>query len=226
MDEAVMTACFSVRHPDASMPDTVVVFAGGAEPGARPGLTTGAAVVAADGGADYALALGVHVDVAVGDFDSITPSGLEALERAGSRIERHPVEKDATDLELALDAALALGPRRVLVVGSAGGRLDHLLGSLLLLGADAYAGVELDALLGPASVHVVRRERVLAGTPGETISLFALHGPATGVVTEGLVYPLRGETLGAGTSRGVSNVFAASGGRIALETGVILAVRP
>jgi len=41
---------------------------------------------------------------------------------------------------------MGFGPRRILLVGAAGGRLDHLLGELLLLGADAYAGVELDAL--------------------------------------------------------------------------------
>lgn len=131
-------------------------------------------------------------------------AGLEALERAGVRIERHPAAKDATDVELALDAAMAFGPRRIVLVGDAGGRLDHLLGLLYLLGADAYAAVEVDAILGPATIHVVRRERLLVGEAGELVSLLALHGPAGGVVTEGLVYPLRGETLAAGSSRGLS----------------------
>jgi thiamine pyrophosphokinase len=206
--------------------DTVVVFAAG--PAAIPSVTipSGAVVVTADGGAEVALALGVAVDVAVGDFDSITPDSLAILERSGARIERHPREKDATDLALALDAAMGLGPRRILLVGGAGGRLDHLLGELLLLGADAYAGVEVDALLDAAVVHVVRGERLLVGAPGELVSLLALHGPAVGVVTEGLVYPLRGETLSAGSSRGISNVFAAEQARISVEQGVVLAVRP
>ncbi len=206
--------------------DTVVVFAAGL--GRNPSVTVprGAVVVAADGGAEVALALGVAVDVVVGDFDSIAPAALEALGRAGARIERHARAKDATDLALAFDAAMAFGPRRILLLGGAGGRLDHLLGELLLLGADAYAGVEVDALLGAAAVHVVRGERSLVGTPGELVSLFALHGPAVGVVTEGLVYPLRGETLPAGSSRGISNVFAAEEARISLERGVLLALRP
>ena len=62
---------------------------------------------------------------------------------------------------------------------------------------------------------MIRGERTLVGEPGELISLFAVHGPASGVVTEGLVYPLRGETLEPGSSRGVSNVFAAREARIA-----------
>jgi thiamine pyrophosphokinase len=206
--------------------DTVVVFAAGPGTVPRMRIPPGAVVVAADGGVELALELGVAVDLVVGDLDSIASGSLETLERAGVRIERHPQEKDATDLALALDAAMGLGPRRILVVGAAGGRLDHLLGELLLLGAEDYADVEIDARLGAASVHVVRGERSLVGTPGELVSLHALHGPAVGVVTEGLLYPLRGETLAAGSSRGISNVFAAEEARISLERGVVLALRP
>ncbi len=86
-----------------------------------------------------ALALGLRIDRAIGDFDSVSAAGLAAAEAAGAIVERHPAAKDATDLELALDAAIALEPARILVVGSAGGRLDHLLGSILLLADDRYA---------------------------------------------------------------------------------------
>jgi thiamine pyrophosphokinase len=206
---------------------TVVVVAAGSADRFRPGsLPAGAPVVAADAGVDRALALGLAVDIAVGDFDSVSPGGLAAVEAAGARVVRHPEEKDATDLELALDEAAALGPRRLLVLGADDGRLDHLLAGLLVLGSERYAALELDALLGPATVHVVRRERVLEGRPGELLSLLPLHGPAEGVVTEGLSYPLRRETLAPGSGRGVSNAFAAPRARIALERGVLLAVRP
>ncbi len=208
--------------------DTVVVVAGGLKPGVRAlaSVPSGAPVIGADRGAEYALACGLQVEAAVGDLDSISPASLAALGRAGVRIERHPAAKDATDLELALEAAVALGPRRILVVGGAGGRLDHLLAELSLLASEAFAGVELDAALGRATVNVVRRERLLVGRVGELISLLPLHGPALGVATEGLVYPLRRETLAPGSTRGVSNVFAAKEARVALESGVLLAVRP
>ena len=137
-----------------------------------------------------------------------------------------PWTKDATDLELALRAALEYQPRRILVVGGIEGRLDHLFGELLVLGAEELAGVEVDAVLGDARAHVIRDERVLSGTEGELISLFAVNGPAMGIETEGLAYPLRGESLVPGSSRGVSNVFAAREARISLERGLLLAVRP
>ena len=203
--------------------DVVVVASG-----EGPGLTVPSArhVVAADGGLLRARELGLDVDVVVGDLDSVTPEALAAAEAAGARVVRYPRAKDATDLELALDEALELGARRTLLVASAQGRLDHLLASLLLLGSERYARLELDALVGDALVHVVRGERMLAGVPGELLTLLPLGGPATGVTTEGLEYPLAGETLGPGTTRGVSNVFTSTGARVTLTDGVLLAVRP
>lgn len=209
------------------MVETAVVVAGGVPmPDVGPVVAEGAFVVAADGGADTALALGLSVDLAIGDLDSIGDEALVTLGRAGTRIERHSSAKDATDLELALDAALAVAPRRLLVVGSDGGRLDHLLSSLDLLASARYAGVEVDAMLGQARVHVIRRQRALSGSPGELVSLHALHGAAHGVVTNGLLYPLAGETLESGSSRGVSNVFAEPEAHVSIEDGVVLAIRP
>jgi len=210
------------------MLETVVVFAGGPrpDPGVLAALPSGAPIVAADRGAGHALELGLRVELAVGDFDSISSATLAALERSGARIERHAPEKDATDLELALDAAAAFAPRRILLVGGSGGRIDHLLGELLLLGAEAYAEFELDALLGRAAAHVIRGERRLEGQPGDLISLLPLHGEVHGVVSQGLVYPLRGERLAAGSSRGVSNLFDATEARVAVGKGVLVAVRP
>src|SRR6476659_3776659 len=159
-------------------PDVVVVASG---PGPDVAVPDGGTVIAADGGLDRAAALGLEVDVLVGDLDSVSSAALARAESAGRRIVRHPVAKDAADLELALDEALALGARRVLVIASAGGRLDHLAASLLLLGAERYAELELDALVG--------------------------------------------ETLGPGSTRGVSNVFTSAEARVTLAEGILLAIR-
>ena len=208
--------------------EVVVVVAGGAVPAPETAqlVPLGAPVVAADSGLDSALALGLDVTVAVGDFDSASAEAIAAAESAGVRIERHPAEKDATDLELALDEALGMSPQRILVVASRGGRLDHELAALLLLASNRFASSEVDAVVGAARIHVVRGERTLEGEPGELVTLLAVNGPAEGVTTEGLSYPLRGETLEPGSSRGVSNVFAQAVARISVERGVLFAVRP
>ena len=207
--------------------ESVVVVAGGqSSPGRVVAMPERAYVIAADSGIDRALALGLRIDLAIGDFDSVSPAGLAEAEASGAVIARHPPEKDATDLELALDAAIALDPSRILVIGSAGGRLDHLLGSILLLGDARYASATVDACLDDNRLWVIRGERTLEGTPGEIVSLLPVHGPAEGVTTSGLEYPLNDETLAAGTSRGVSNVFAAVEAVVSVARGCLIAVHP
>jgi thiamine pyrophosphokinase len=205
---------------------TVVLVAGGPEVPAGLALPPHVAVIAADGGAEHALRLGLRIDLVVGDLDSLSPATADGLTAAGVPFLRHPTDKDKTDLELALEAALEHQPERIVVVGSAAGRLDHLLSQLTVLVSELLAGVEVDAHLGPATLHVVRGRRVLHGSPGELVSLFALQGPAHGVTTSGLAYALADETLQAGVGRGVSNVFLTAQAEVAVADGVVLVVRP
>lgn len=212
--------------PGAS--DTVVVVTGGdpVDPAHLPVLPPGTPVIAADSGIEHAHALGLVVDLAIGDFDSVSPEALARATAEGARVERHPAAKDATDLELALDAALALGPARVHVLGGHGGRLDHLLANALLLAAPAYAAVEVTAQMGVARVTVVRRQVTLTGPLGDLVSLMALHGPATGVTTSGLLYPLAGDDLRPGSTRGVSNELVHEQATVTVGGGVLVAVQP
>jgi thiamine pyrophosphokinase len=211
-------------------PATVVVVAGGGPPSASAaaGLPAGAYVIAADSGLDHALALGLRVDLAVGDMDSVTAAALAAAEAAGTAVERHPAAKDQTDLELALDHALALGPSRIVVLGEAAGRLDHLLGGLLLLAHPRYAEVPVEAHLGAAHVTVLHggRSVTLQGTPGDVVSLLPVNGPAEGITTEGLLYPLADEDLPPATTRGISNELLAPSAQVHLRTGTLLTIQP
>jgi thiamine pyrophosphokinase len=208
--------------------EVVIVVAGGAPPrrDAARALPAGATVIAADGGLEHANELGLRASIAIGDFDSVSPEALESAAAAGVELVRHPAAKDETDLELALDAAAALEPARIHVLAGDTGRLDHLLAALALLASPKYESVQIDAAVGAARVEVVRGERELAGAPGEIVSLVPLQGAAEGVTTEGLEYPLVGETLEPGSTRGISNVFTGSTARVRVERGVLLAIQP
>jgi thiamine pyrophosphokinase len=211
----------------------VVVVAGGdpVPPAAVADLPEDVLVVAADSGVDHAAALGLNVTEAVGDFDSVTPEGLLAAEAGGATVDRHPAAKDETDLELALDRAVALGAARVIVVGGHGGRTDHFLANALLLTAERYATVALEARFGAARVLVLRgggpaAAVALRGRPGDLVSLLAVDRPAGGVTTTGLVYPLAGGTLTPARTRGVSNEFTGTEASVRLEAGLLLVVQP
>jgi thiamine pyrophosphokinase len=208
---------------------TVIVVAGGDAVDTalvQPRLPVGATVIAADSGADHAAALGLSVDMLIGDLDSVSAAELARLEAAGVPVDRHPAAKDMTDLELALRAAVATGATEIVVVGGQGGRLDHFLANALLLAADAFAGVTVRALAGSARSWVVRDAVTIDGTPDELVSLLPVHGPARGIWTDGLAYPLRGEDLHPGTSRGVSNTLLGTNASIRLKSGVLLVVAP
>jgi len=207
---------------------TVVAVAGGdpVPSHVAASLPPDAHVIAADSGLHVALALGLAVDLVVGDLVSVDPRSLARAREAGVEVRQHPAAKDQTDLALAMDAAVAHGADRLVVVGGHGGRLDHLLANALLLAAPAYASVDVVARMGDATVHVVRSTATLTGTRGELVSLLPVHGPAHGVTTDGLLYPLDGEDLPIGSSRGVSNELARPEARVAVTDGVLLAVQP
>jgi thiamine pyrophosphokinase len=205
---------------------SAVIFCGGGAARLEIEVPPDAFVVAADSGLAEANRLGVRVDLLVGDMDSVAPADLEAYEGAGGEVQRHAEDKDATDLDLALTAAVVAGAAHLTVVGGDGGRFDHLLGNALLLAAPRYAAVEIDGVFGGTRIHVVRRRRDLTGSPGELVSLFALGGPARGVATAGLRWPLEHATLEPGSTLGISNRFLADRAVVTLADGVVLVVRP
>lgn len=189
-------------------------------------------VVAADGGARLAARLGLRVDEWVGDGDSIDPAGLEDLERAGVPIRLAPADKDESDAELALLAAVRAGATDVTILGALGGaRLDHELANLGLLGHPAAAGLAVRLLDDRARVRLLvgpgpdgRPGRLdIAGRIGDLVSLLPLD-EAVGVTTVGLRFPLRDEALPAGPARGLSNVRDAATAGIVVERGRILVV--
>jgi thiamine pyrophosphokinase len=183
-------------------------------------------VVAADGGARHAPTLGVTLDRWVGDGDSLDGPALAALAAAGVPLERARPDKDETDTELAILAALRLGAEGVVILGALGGRIDHALANIGLLSMPALAGrsaVILDAgsrlslLVGPGTAALVGRR-------GDLVSLLPVGDAVEGVTTSGLVYPLDDEPLPAGTPRGLSNVVATDAASVRLRRGRLLIV--
>jgi thiamine pyrophosphokinase len=210
------------------MGSVALVFAGGdpPPPDALRSLPPADLVIAADSGLDHAMALGFRVNLIVGDLDSADPALIDAAVAAGAAVEHHPEAKDATDLELALLAARHRGCTSAIVVGGHGGRLDHFLANALLLASSALTGLRMEARLGDAQVFVVRGEQELHGEAGDLCTLLPLGGPALGVRTEGLRFPLDGERLDPGSTRGVSNELLSSVARVSLLDGVLLAILP
>ena len=194
---------------------------------AWPGWADGVdLVIAADGGARHATTLGLRIDRWVGDGDSISAGELERLAAAGVRIDRAQVDKDETDAELALGAALDEDPARITILGALGGsRLDHELGNVWLLAHPGLAGRDVAILSATTRMRLAGPGPVdLAGRVGDLVSLLPFGGDAGGITTRGLRYPLAGEPLPSGPSRGLSNVRETPDAALTIGSGRLLIV--
>ena len=155
------------------------------------------------------------------------PRSSSAWKRPGLGSIAIPVDKDASDTELAVRAAIEDGADRVDLLGATGGdRLDHELANLMLLADPAFAGIELRAIAGSTTVRAVRggERLVLEGGAGDLVTLLPIAGDADGVTTTGLRWPLEKATLHMGRSRGLSNVVVGPDASVTLTDGVLLVV--
>jgi thiamine pyrophosphokinase len=187
----------------------------------------GATVIAADAGAVTLDRLNRMPDRLVGDLDSIPDVVFARLREAGVAIEGHPADKDASDTELALEAALEAGATEVVVLGATGGRrLDHELANVLLLADPALASRDVRIVHGPSTVRALRDGAglTLEGSAGDLVTLLPVGGDATGVSIVGVRWPLAGATLRLGRSRGLSNEIVEPPASVSLERGTLLVV--
>jgi thiamine pyrophosphokinase len=217
---------------DIFMP-RIVIFANGELPNldaARALLQADDYLIAADGGANHLLKMGILPEIVIGDLDSIDEDTLFKLTNAEVNIEQYSEDKDETDIELALRYAVELHPSVILIVGALGGRLDQTLANLSILTDLTLSGIDIrlddgveEAFFCRASVTKGGQVEV-RGRSGETVSLIPWNGPVEGVVTEGLRWPLYGETLFSNQSRGVSNVLLGETASIRIQSGLLLIV--
>ncbi|HET7845950.1 MAG TPA: thiamine diphosphokinase [Acidimicrobiia bacterium] len=205
--------------------DTVLIFAGGdhLRPELAQELPVPDLVVAADSGYEAAIALGYRVNVVVGDMDSITTSPLPDH----VIVDRHPTDKDQTDLDLALELAIREDPGRIVIVGGTGGRHDHELATAGLICSSRWEEVdEIDWISSRSRSHVVRKRRMVHGDVGARVTLLPVGGGVEGITTRGLQWDLSDAHLLPGSTRGVSNVMRAPVADISTSAGCLLVIFP
>jgi thiamine pyrophosphokinase len=216
-----------------------VLIAANGDPGSGPPPGPFDRIVAADGGAVLCRRAGLQPDLVVGDMDSLPGGDRASLAAAGSGFHVHPdpVNKDETDLELAVLAAAAWKPAEVVLWGIWGSRLDHSVANLLILAHPALRRVTAGAYANGWWARLVRSDHELRLDlqPGIVVSLVALTGRVTGIRTAGLQYPLpapgertrrggEGGTLTLGSGRGVSNTVVGRPAAVRVGRGLLLVI--
>jgi len=183
-------------------------------------------VIAADGGCVAARAAGIEPDVVIGDLDSLPAALRREASFMPPAVHEHPRDKDWSDLELAIDHALASAPDRVTLTGVLrGARTDHELAAVFLLEKLVRAGVRSRILRLGERLDLVCDTWISTDLPiGSIVSLLPVTGEVSGIVTEGLRFPLAGEPLRRAASRGLSNRVVSVPVTVHLQQGLLLIV--
>ena len=180
-------------------------------------------VVAADGGARYALDAGIIPDLVVGDMDSL--GGAREIEERGVALERHPLRKDKMDGHLAVMAVRERGATSVDLLCAAGGRFSALFAVPHILLASERMGLGATMIAGWGRVFVLEAgSRLVAGEPRDSVSVFPFTGPAIGVTLEGFAYPLEDARLEVGDTLGFHNELIGEEGRVSVREGALLVI--
>ncbi len=183
-------------------------------------------VIAADRGLEFLRRAGRTPDMAAGDFDSADAESLRYFEKRGVRIRRFLPQKDSTDTEIAVLAALEEKSTEITVLGATGSRADHILGNIKNLSLALKAGVPCSLLdahnrirLIDAPLTIKRREQF-----GEYVSLLAFGETVANLTLEGFFYPLQGYTMTCDDAVGISNRIVEEEGRISFSAGRLLVI--
>jgi len=181
-------------------------------------------IICADGGLQHALALNVRPNLVIGDMDSAEKSQLKKLKDDGVSIELFPQDKNETDLELAINAAIQLKPERIMIVAALGGRIDQTLANLALLSDPRPSTFDIRLDDGVEEIFFCRDQVQVHGRGGDIVSLLPWGTVVHGVQTQGLKWPLNNETLYPDKTRGISNEMMGESASVKISTGELLVV--
>lgn len=175
-------------------------------------------ILAADGGADRALAAGVTPDAVIGDLDSVSAAAKKQL---GNDKFIFVDNQNNTDLEKSLDWLVQNGCKECVICGFTGGRLDFTLGNFL----SVYPYVKkMDiCFAGPGwRIYPLAAGRKFTCQQDARVSLIPLK-TCTGVTLKGLKYPLTDARLSwEHAGRSLSNQTTGNSFQVMLKTGYML----
>jgi len=181
-------------------------------------------VLCADGGANYALKMGIIPSYIIGDMDSINQEVKEYFAAHNVLTKTYSEHKDFTDLQLVLLLAEQLGAKEIVLLGSLGNRLDHTL-SNIYAGIDLIKkGIKIMHYHPLYDVYLINWELELVGNKGDIVSVLPLTDMAKGVWEKGFEYPLSDVILTKSNPYSISNVLTQDKGEISVREGILCVI--
>ncbi len=180
-------------------------------------------IVAIDGGINHCFEANIRPDLVIGDLDSISPSNKGKLEKENIEVLIYPEEKDATDLEIAVDYSIDQNFTKTIILGSTGSRLDHSLAAIGLL--DKFYKKDMEA-------YIVNKKNICFLLSGERnvsnikkyVSLIPMERKGMLVTLEGFKYPLKDDFIEFSSTRCISNEILGDSASIKIKNGLALVI--
>ncbi|MFA5015873.1 MAG: thiamine diphosphokinase [Actinomycetota bacterium] len=184
-------------------------------------------IISADGGAENALKMNLVPDIVIGDMDSIKTADKEKI-RARSNKTRYistSSYKDKSDTQLAVEYALKLGIKKIIILCALGGRIDHSIANIFLLASPFLKNIDIGILTDTSEIVIMRKSGAITGDIGITVTLISLSPYTYFIKTKGLKYVLENEKLMFSPVRGISNVFTEKKAYIKIKKGILLVIK-
>mgnify|MGYP001141817829 CR=1 FL=1 len=184
-------------------------------------------IIAADGGAANCLKMNLTPDIVIGDMDSIKNVVKVKLNLKSKNIKYISTtpEKDESDTLLAVEYAINLGVKKIIIAGAIGNRIDHSFANLILLSSPFPDDVDIKILTSSNEIFVVKNSCTVKGKIGKLISIFSLSPYTFFIKTRGLKYKLENEKLLFSPVRGLSNVFTEDIATMNIKEGQLLIIK-
>lgn len=183
--------------------------------------------IGADKGALTLIQSGVTPDIAIGDFDSLDEKEKQLVQEKSIEFQCHPIEKDETDLEIAINYAIEKCPCDLYLFGGTGGRLDHELANIQLLyklKEKNINGVIIDEnnwieLRFPGT-HTIEND-----SNYKNISFLPFSNKVIGISLEGFYYKLNNKNIFWGSTLCISNTLLNEKGYYSFREGILLVIK-
>ncbi|MBR7552832.1 thiamine diphosphokinase [Allobacillus sp. GCM10007491] len=183
--------------------------------------------IGVDHGALYLAKRQMKIDLAIGDFDSISQVEHETIQTQATTLKQFPADKDYTDLELAIDESIELNAKNVWIFGATGGRLDHAWVNMFLL--KKLAQVNIAAKLvdrqNQLSLHYPGTYSIEKEQQYPYVSFLSITEQVEDLTLEGFRYNLDGETITFGSSFTVSNECIEKKCTYSFSKGILLVIK-
>lgn len=181
-------------------------------------------IVCADGGLNHLMKIGVIPDIVLGDLDSITEEGLKYVEDNKIPVSKYPVEKDATDTELAMEYLIEKGCKEITFAGVTGTRMDHTLGNIFLL--DQMLSREIIGIIIDDNnmIEICDDYKKIEKYEGY-LSVVPIQQDGAVVTLKGVHYPLTHHHIYFGSTFSISNEIVEDYAEIFVESGRVLVIR-